>query len=78
MCEWIMGVFLILQELFLQGKDERGGVEEKGNDTRLEKKVPSKKKKKKPKANPCSYSSFMRSCSKKSEKKETHNLILPM
>ena len=24
MCEWIMGVFLILQELFLQGKDERG------------------------------------------------------
>ena len=41
-----MGVFLILQELFLQGKDERGGVEEKGNDTRLEKKVPSKKKKK--------------------------------
>ena len=46
MCEWIMGVFLILQELFLQGKDERGGVEEKGNDTRLEKKVPSKKKKK--------------------------------
>ena len=49
MCEWIMGVFLILQELFLQGKDERGGVEEKGNDTRLEKKVPSKKKKKKQK-----------------------------
>ena len=44
-----MGVFLILQELFLQGKDERGGVEEKGNDTRLEKKVPSKKKKKKQK-----------------------------
>ena len=41
-----MGVFLILQELFLQGKDERGGVEEKSNDTRLEKKSPLKKKNK--------------------------------